>query len=100
VRRLLTWAVVSLGVAALARRLRQRRSAQDAVAEQEQGVAVEPDADDDPADELRRKLAESRAEEEPAEPPVSEPATVEERRAEVHEQGRSALDEMREPGAS
>jgi hypothetical protein len=57
---------------------------------------VEPPAgaEDDPADELRRKLAESRAEDEPAAsaPPVS----VEERRAEVHGQGRSALEEMRE----
>jgi hypothetical protein len=92
VRRLLTWAVVTLGIAALARRLRRRRDS----------APVEPvgtPPEDDPADELRRKLAESRAEEEAAAPPSTPPqqATVDERRAAVHDAGRSTLDEMREP---
>jgi hypothetical protein len=54
---------------------------------------VEPD---DPADELRAKLAETRAAEEatPAEEPAP-PETLEERRRRVHEEGRSAIDEMR-----
>jgi hypothetical protein len=97
VRRLLTWAVVSLGVAALARRLR-RRSAPDALPAGGVDEAVEPVTDDDPAEELRRKLAESRDDEQetPA-PPVSAPSTVAERRAEVHEHGRAALDEMQVP---
>jgi hypothetical protein len=92
-RRLLTWLVVSLGIAALIRRL--RRSSRPVESAPAGGQATEPAADDDPADELRRKLAESRTEDEPAvvTPP---PVTVEERRAEVHGQGRSALDEMRE----
>ena len=55
----------------------------------------QPVAGDDPADELRRKLADSRVEDEPA-AVSSSPVTVEERRAEVHGQGRSALEEMRE----
>ena len=47
----------------------------------------------DPADELRQKLAESRVDE-PADEPASE-ESVDDRRAEVHEQGRAALDEMK-----
>jgi hypothetical protein len=96
-RRLLTWLAVSLGIAALVRRLRRsNRSAESPVqsAPADETVA-EPAADDDPADELRRKLAESRAVDQPVAVPPS-PVTVEERRAEVHGQGRSALEEMRE----
>jgi hypothetical protein len=86
-RRLLTWVLVSLGIAAVARRLRRR---------QRHDELVPPADDGDPAVELRQKLAESRADEDTsAEPPVSPEATVEDRRASVHEQGRVALDEMR-----
>ena len=85
-RRLLTWAVVSLGIAALARRLRKRHSVAEAPS------PVEPAPAGDPADELRRKLAESRVEDEP----VEAPETVEERRAEVHDSGRATIDAMRE----
>lgn len=51
---------------------------------------------DDRAEELRAKLAESRATEEPAaEEASSEPNdSVEERRRRVHEEGRAAIDEM------
>jgi hypothetical protein len=88
VRKLVTWALVTLGIAALVRRLRRRRGAAEAEA---------PAAD--PAAELRRKLDETRATEpEPAAEPVT--ASVDERRAEVHDQGRAALDEMREPAES
>jgi hypothetical protein len=93
-RRLLTWLVVTLGVAALLRKLRRRREPAEAP------LAIPTE---DPADELRRRLAESRAEAEaeeaPAEPPTTEPptteATVTERRAEVHDRGQSTLEEMR-----
>jgi hypothetical protein len=91
-RRLVTWFVVSLGIAALLRRL--RRSSQAQQVEAEPGVEEAAEAEDDPADELRRKLAESRVEDEPVAP--APPVTVEERRTEVHDQGRSALEEMRE----
>ena len=47
----------------------------------------------DPADELRQKLAESRVDEADDEPTSEE--SVEDRRTEVHEQGRAALDEMK-----
>ena len=84
-RRRLTWLLVTLGIAALVRRLRR---------------STQPELDahgaDDPADELRRKLAQSRSDEEDAPPPEPPAATVEERRADVHDQGRAALDEMRD----
>jgi hypothetical protein len=96
VRRFLTWIVVTLGIAALVRRLRSRSQADE--------ITTAPVGD--PADELRRKLEQSRAEEAamPGSAPAPEPeptakveATVEERRASVHEQGRSTLNEMRGP---
>jgi hypothetical protein len=92
-RRLLTWIVVSLGIAAIARRLRKRG---------QQDESVPARTEDDPADELRRKLAESRSEEEAAvaEPPASPQTSVEERRANVHDEGRATLDEMRKPDES
>ena len=86
-RRLLKWVVVTIGIAALVRWLRRRGRTEEAPSSGEAG---------DPADELRRKLAETRTEEAAA-PPAPD-ATVEERRTEVHEEGRSAIDEMR--GAS
>ncbi len=94
-RRLLTWLLVTLGIAALIRRLRRASQAQEDGA----GLDVETaEAAEDPADELRRKLADSRTEDEPV--ADAAPETVEERRAEVHDQGRSALDEMRETDES
>ena len=50
---------------------------------------------DDRAEELRTKLAESRASEEP-DPvePTEEPDSVEDRRRRVHEEGRAAIDRM------
>jgi hypothetical protein len=92
-RRLLTWVVVTLGIAAIARKLRKWGQGDE---------TTEPVvAQDDPADELRQKLAESRVDEAPvAEAPesvASPEASVEDRRADVHEQGRATLDEMREP---
>ena len=92
-RRLLTGLAVSLGIAALVRRL--RRSGRPAESAPADDLAAQPVADDDPADELRRKLAESRAADEPVAVSTSA-VTVEERRAEIHGQGRSALEEMRE----
>ncbi len=87
-RRLLTWALVSLGIAAVARRLRRR----------ERHDELAPAGDTDPAVELRQKLADSRADEETAaEPPLSPEASVEDRRTSVHEQGRATVDEMRGP---
>ena len=60
---------------------------------QASATATEPAAD--PADELRRKLADSR--DHPVPDEVEEPpaASVADRRADVHEQGRAVLDEMK-----
>jgi hypothetical protein len=92
VRRKLTWAVVSFGIAALARRLRRRRESPSQLPRAEPVESPEGD----PADELRRKLAESRADEAGAPTAPEAPATVEARRDDVHAAGRAALDEMRE----
>jgi hypothetical protein len=87
-RRLLTWALVTLGIAALVRKLRRRGHPPAGVAEEQ--------ATEDPADELRRKLAETREPDvSPPSPESSTPdASVEERRAQVHDHGRATLDEM------
>jgi len=90
-RRRLTWFLVSLGIAALVRRLKRRG----------QNTAPTPPLsprESDPADELRQKIAESREEETIDAPPTTE-GTVEERRADVHDQGRSALGALREADA-
>ena len=82
-RTLLRWLVVTLGIAALVRWLRHRR---------ETPAAAPVETFEDPAAELRRKLAQSRA---LAQDEVGEPEpSVEERRSEVHAQGRAALSEM------
>ena len=59
-------------------------------------VATAPAAEetDDRAEELRAKLAESRASEQPSEEPVKSEESVEERRRRVHEEGRAAIDRM------
>lgn len=88
-RRLLTWLLVTLGIAALMRKLKRRKATELA-----RVSPPEPRPGDDPADALRQKLAESRADE-PG-PSSSAPETsVDERRADVHAEGRAALDEMR-----
>ena len=92
VRKLLKWIVVTIGIAALVRWFR-RRGAEPAVT-----APLQPA--DDPAEELRRKLAETREADEPEEAPETPDATVEERRADVHEQGRATLDEMKPPDES
>lgn len=93
-RRLVGWIGGAVGGITAYRLL--RRQPQDA-----------PAGPDTRADELREKLAESRAaepvvveESEAAEPvaeeePPTEPDSPEERRRQVHEEGRAALDEMR-----
>jgi hypothetical protein len=97
VRKLVAWIAVTLGLAALVKRLRGRRPEEPA-----------PEPDVDPAEELRRTIEQTREDEMPVPgaPPLPEPAidepeadelderSLEERRAAVHEQGRAAIDEM------
>ena len=57
--------------------------------------APEPAPGTDPADELRRKLDQSRGSaDEPVVPPPPEPS-VEERRRDVHERARESIERMR-----
>jgi hypothetical protein len=55
----------------------------------------------DPADELKQKLAESRAEEAApppeTEPEAAQPAGIDERRRAIHERAQAAIDQMRDP---
>jgi hypothetical protein len=83
-RRLLTWLGLAAGALVVFRRF--RRSKPEAAAA-------------DPAEELKQKLAESRAEEpEPAAAAEPEPeppaAPVDERRRAVHDKARAAMDDM------
>jgi hypothetical protein len=105
VKRVLAWFAGLVGIAALGRLLaRRRRAAQTAPvppppAAVEQG-AVAAAADGDPADELRRKLAETReAEAETGADPGPAAESLEERRARVHAKARAAIDAMSEESA-
>ena len=80
-KRLLGWIAGGLGAATAYRALRRR---------------PEPAAVD-PAEELRAKLAETREVE--AEPEPAAPLDPDARRREVHEQGRAAIDELRDGAA-
>jgi hypothetical protein len=105
-RRLLGWIGGVVGGIAAYRWLRARPPAAP-----EPSAEPAPTAADERAEELRAKLAESRVaepvvEETPPEPvakeepgPPPEPESPEDRRARVHEAGRSALDEMKSDGA-
>ncbi len=85
-RRLTAWVGGAVGGITAYRWLRRRpRVAAEA--------AAEPD---ERADELRAKLAETRAGDEPAPAePDEPPEAVEERRQRVHDEGRAAVDEMK-----
>jgi hypothetical protein len=90
-RRLPAWLAGAAGALAVARTLVRRRGR----------VAPQPEVDPR-ADELRARLAEARAagddrdEFEAGETPVDQAVTLgpDERRRQVHEQGRAAVDEM------
>jgi hypothetical protein len=96
-RRLTAWiAGVTGGVAAYRFWRRRPRAAAEP-----SPAAPETAAPDERAEELREKLAESRAGDEPSPAePGEPPEVVEERRQRVHDEGRAALDQMKsdEPG--
>ena len=95
-KKLLKWAIITFGIAALVRWWRGR----EAAGEGDAGTATFADEPStDPADELRRKLAESRPDEPAAGDATADAETraetsVDDRRAEVHAEGRAAIDEM------
>jgi hypothetical protein len=95
VRRLTAWIGGALGGIAAYRWLRgrPRAAAEPSV---EPTPSSETTEADERAEELRAKLAENRASDEPSPvEPDEPPEAVEERRQRVHEEGRAALDEMR-----
>ena len=85
-RRLVQLAVIALGIRALWRWRNRRRAAATSVP-----AAPAPD----PADELRQKLAASRADDVVEAAAAAPETTVEERRGEVHEQARATLEDMK-----
>ena len=87
-RKLIKITLTALGIYAFLR-WRKRRKAEAELPPPSPAAAGAAD----PADELRQKLAESRVDE-PDDEPASE-ESVDDRRADVHEQGRAALDEMK-----
>jgi hypothetical protein len=87
VRKLIKLAIVAFGIRAF---LRWRKSRNEAA--QTTSPPAEPASD--PADELRRKLAESREDDAPLDVDAPPAVAVADRRADVHEQGRATVDEM------
>ena len=86
-----------IGLAALGRWLAQRRHPDASPAETVESVETAPveTAAADPAEELRRKLADARvAEPEVASAPEAPEETLDERRARVHAKAREAIDSM------
>lgn len=92
-KRALAWFAGLLGIAALGRWLSQRRHPPESAPEPPATAA------DDPAEELRRKLADARQPEPDVDPAPAE-ETLEERRARVHAKAREAIDAMGDDGAT
>ena len=106
-KRVIVWLAGLVGIAALGRRL-ARRTHRPAEATETAAVTAAPRqeasvtaAGDDPAGELRRKLAAARRGE-PEPGPDAAPAeeTLEERRARVHAKAREALEAMADHGTA
>jgi hypothetical protein len=87
VRKLIKIAIIALGIRAFLSWRKGRKA-------EAETTATAPSTAD-PADELRQKLAASRGEDAPEDVPAAADANVEDRRADVHEQGRATLDEMK-----
>ncbi len=86
-KRALTWLAGLAGIAALLR----RRSPQKGAAPQ---TATQRVPSPDPADELRQKLDETRAADPSSGADSETPASLDERRARVHERAQEAIDLM------
>ena len=93
-RRLFAWTAGLVGIAALGRLLAARRARLEA-------PALPPPQSPDPAEQLRRRLAESR--EDVGSSPSPEPSeSLEDRRARIHakaQEAMSAMDALEEPPA-
>jgi hypothetical protein len=93
VRRLIKIALVALGIRWFLKRRKRRHEERQAA----ELPSTQPAPASGPADELRQKLAASRAESEPDEAEPAATPSVADRRTEVHDQGRATLDEMNSP---
>ena len=105
-KRVIAWLAGLVGIAALGRWLARRaHHGQQPAAGSETTPAAEAAAPEatgaDPAEELRRRLAEAR-EAEPASEPAATPVeeTLDERRARVHAKAREAIDAMGDDGTA
>lgn len=92
-KRALAWLAGIAGIAALGRMLARRRQPAETFVEHPTAAV------DDPAEELRRKLADQRQPEPELEPAAVE-ETLEERRARVHATAREAIDAMDDDGSA
>jgi hypothetical protein len=90
VKRALAWFAGLASIAALGRILTRRRQRPQLVTKPTAATSV-----GDPAEELRRKLADQR---EPDVEPAGPTETLEERRARVHAKAREAIDAMGDAG--
>jgi hypothetical protein len=90
VRRLFGWTAGLVSIAALARVLARRR--------RHEARPPAPDPGLDPADELRRKLSETRVEAEATESPgtAGPTETLDERRSRVHAKAQEAIEAMQD----
>ena len=87
-----------IGLAALGRWLARRRHPDPSPAEPVEATAPAESQAADPAEELRRKLADARVAEPDGAPAAEVPAeTLDERRARVHAKAREAIDSMSDP---
>jgi hypothetical protein len=94
-RRLTAW-IAGVAGGVVAYRFWRRRAEAAPEPAPEPTVPPEPTELDERADELRDKLAETRAGDDPSPAePAEPPEAVEERRQRVHEEGRAALDDMK-----
>ena len=100
VKRSLAWLAGIVGIAALGRMLSRRKASSAPVVLPDPPATAADEIDvgpaDDPAEELRRKLAAARQPEPTSEPEAVE--TLEERRARVHAKAREAMDAMNDEG--
>jgi hypothetical protein len=89
-RKFLVWLAAAVGVAALIRRIRRR-------AEPAEITPAPAETIGDPAEELRRKLAETRPDEQGTvtDDHAGTDVAVDEQRSDVHEKARGMIDEMK-----
>jgi hypothetical protein len=99
-RRLTAWIGGVAGGVAAYRFFRRRPQVAPEPSAEPAPPPPEPAEPDERAEELRAKLAENRAvDEPPLVEPEEPPVAVDERRQRVHEEGRAALDEMKSEDA-